>query len=142
MTRAVRTKAIGTNARPQRAASAEAKGGLAAPAPQHSYEPGPGAAAIAGFGALDAAGFSRIAKALADPQRFALLERVAQAPEVACMTLVAEFPITQATISHHLKELGNAGLISARKEGKCCHFAVVRATMQRYQAELGRRLGG
>ncbi|TSA39599.1 ArsR family transcriptional regulator [bacterium] len=84
--------------------------------------------------------FQRIAKALADPQRFALLERIAREPEVACMALVGEFDITQATISHHLKELGAAGLIDCRREGKCCHFKLRSQTFAEYQNELARRV--
>src|SRR5690606_39893241 len=60
----------------------------------------------------------KITKALADPQRFAILERIAAEPEVACKQLVAEFPITQATISHHLKELVAADLIQSRRVGQ------------------------
>jgi ArsR family transcriptional regulator, arsenate/arsenite/antimonite-responsive transcriptional repressor len=85
--------------------------------------------------------FHRVSKALADPQRFALLERLAAEREVACQELVEAFPVTQATISHHLKELHYAGLISARREGKCMHFSVDRGVMKEYQAELARRLG-
>lgn len=85
--------------------------------------------------------FHRVSKALADPQRFALLERLSAAREVACQELVEAFPVTQATISHHLKELHYAGLITARREGKCMHFSVDRDVMKSYQAELARRLG-
>lgn len=103
--------------------------------------PEPGGAWGPALASMDAQAFARVSKALADPQRFALLERIAQGPEVACMTLVAEFPITQATISHHLKELSRAGLVTTRKEGKCCHFAVQRDVIERYRAELARRVG-
>ena len=54
---------------------------------------------------LTEAQLQRIAKAIADPQRFAILACIARQPEIPCKTLVAEFSITQATISHHLKEL-------------------------------------
>lgn len=84
--------------------------------------------------------FHRVSKALADPQRFALLERLSAAREVACQELVEAFPVTQATISHHMKELHYAGLITARREGKCMHFAVERTVLRSYQAELVRRL--
>ncbi len=84
--------------------------------------------------------FQRVAKALADPQRFALLERIAREPEVPCMVLVDEFNITQATISHHLKELGEAKLIVCRREGKCCHFKLRAETFSAYQKELVRRV--
>ncbi len=90
---------------------------------------------------MDARQFHAISKALADPQRFAMLERIAQAGgEVACMVLVQELPITQATISHHVKELANAGLISCRKEGKCGFFKAERKTLAAYQRALRARL--
>lgn len=85
--------------------------------------------------------FHRVSKALADPQRFALLERLSAAREVACQELVEAFPVTQATISHHMKELHFAGLISGRRDGKCMHFMVDREMMRDYQAELAKRLG-
>ena len=85
--------------------------------------------------------FTRVCKALADPQRFAILERLAGAKEVACQELVEEFPVTQATISHHMKELHYAGLISGRRDGKCMHFSAERTVMKAYQQELARRLG-
>ena len=40
----------------------------------------------------------RIAKAIADPQRFAILACIAKTDEIPCKQLVSEFPITQATI--------------------------------------------
>lgn len=87
-------------------------------------------------------GFHRIAKALADPQRFALLEVVAQAKgeEVPCKRLVERFPVSQATISHHLKELATAGLIEIRREGQCAYISPRPATLATYYAELRRRL--
>ncbi|TWT80964.1 Transcriptional repressor SdpR [Planctomycetes bacterium CA13] len=60
----------------------------------------------------------RIAKAIADPQRFAILACIARETEIACKSLVEEFPITQATISHHLKELVAADLIRSRRQGQ------------------------
>ncbi len=80
--------------------------------------------------------FIRVARALSDPQRVALLERIAREPEVACKTLVEEFHITPATISHHIKELAEAGLIDYRREGKCAHFKVRAATMAAFRQNL------
>src|SRR4051794_38457749 len=86
--------------------------------------------------------FARISKALADPQRFAILERIAREPaELACKALVAEFDVSQATISHHLKELANAGLIEGRREGQCMYLRARRAALEAYHRELGRRVG-
>ena len=56
---------------------------------------------------------------LADPQRFAILERIAAEPgELPCKRLVEDLPISQATISHHLRELTEAGLIDVRREAQ------------------------
>lgn len=85
--------------------------------------------------------FHRVTRALADPQRFALLERLTGSREVPCQELVEAFPVTQATISHHLKELHAAGLITARRDGKCMHLRVDREFVRAYQRELGKRLG-
>jgi len=85
--------------------------------------------------------FQRISKALADPSRLAILERVAADEEVACRTLVAELPITQATISHHTKELAQAGLITMQRRGKCGYWRLVPGSLDAYREELGRRLG-
>ncbi|MDR3638790.1 MAG: metalloregulator ArsR/SmtB family transcription factor [Isosphaeraceae bacterium] len=86
--------------------------------------------------------FQQVARALADPQRFAILERVAAAPgELACKTIVQEFPISQATVSHHLKELAEAGLITMRREAQSAFLSLHRPTMDAYRRELGRRLG-
>jgi ArsR family transcriptional regulator len=62
--------------------------------------------------------FQRISKALADPQRLAILEPIVTNSEVACAALCEQFPVSQATISHHVKELSNAGLIRVRRQAK------------------------
>jgi ArsR family transcriptional regulator len=85
--------------------------------------------------------FHQIARALADPQRFAILERIARAPgELACRALVREVPVSQATISHHLKELTDAGLIGCRREAQCAFFSLQSEVMEAYRTELGRRM--
>ncbi|HZQ24239.1 MAG TPA: metalloregulator ArsR/SmtB family transcription factor [Terriglobales bacterium] len=59
----------------------------------------------------------RISKALADPRRYELLSRVAKTGELACSDLRCEIPISAATLSHHLKELANAGLLTYAAKG-------------------------
>ncbi|MGB6687203.1 MAG: helix-turn-helix domain-containing protein [Terracidiphilus sp.] len=69
---------------------------------------------------------SAILKALADPRRFELLERIAQADcPLGCAEARAALPISAATLSHHVKELEAAGLIDVRREGKF-HFLTLR----------------
>ena len=67
-----------------------------------------------------------ILKALADPKRFELLERIAKAPcALSCSAVLPALAIAPATLSHHIKELESAGLIQVRREGKF-HFLAVR----------------
>jgi len=93
--------------------------------------------------AMTDAQLARIAKALADGRRFAILEMVAATDgEVACKRLVATFPVSQATISHHLKELATAGLIDVRREAQQKFLRYRPETMAAYLAAIGRRLPG
>ena len=85
--------------------------------------------------------FHRIAKALSDPRRFAILERIAGAKELACQTLSGEMPVSKATLSHHLQELETAGLIAIRMEGKFAHLSLRKDVWQAYRKELANRIG-
>ena len=80
--------------------------------------------------------FLRIAKAVADPRRFDILQRIASNKELACSALRDELPITPATLSHHLKELHDAGLLEIRKESKCIHMKLRRDVWKKYLAKL------
>ena len=63
-----------------------------------------------------------ILKALADPRRFELLERIARAGcPLGCSDALGAMPISAPTLSHHVKELETAGLIDVQREGKF-HF--------------------
>src|SRR4051812_8562429 len=94
-----------------------------------------------GFGSLvDAEQFQRIAKALADPRRFEILEHIAQQSEVGCQRLCGCFPVRQATISHHLKELASAGLVESRREGQFVYYRTRPAVLEGYMAELRKRM--
>jgi ArsR family transcriptional regulator, arsenate/arsenite/antimonite-responsive transcriptional repressor len=85
--------------------------------------------------------FDLIAKALADPRRMQVLEVIAGEEDCPCQRLREEFPISKATISHHLKELVRAGLIDAHKDGQFLHCEVRREVLEAYTAELLRRTG-
>jgi ArsR family transcriptional regulator, arsenate/arsenite/antimonite-responsive transcriptional repressor len=86
--------------------------------------------------------FERIAKALADPRRFKVLQMIAEAEhQCAYQKLCSEFPVTKATISHHLKELVTAGLVETERDGQFVHTRVVPGVIEAYSAELLRRMG-
>jgi ArsR family transcriptional regulator, arsenate/arsenite/antimonite-responsive transcriptional repressor len=84
--------------------------------------------------------FHRIAKALSDPTRFRVLQRVASVDEVHCQVLLKEFGIAPATMSHHLKELQTAGVLRSRKDGQCVVLSVERDAVEQYGEELMQRL--
>ena len=56
-------------------------------------------------------------KALAHPARIAILQQLIKTNACVCGSLVDELGLAQATISQHLKELKNAGLIQGTIEG-------------------------
>ena len=89
---------------------------------------------------VDVEQFQRIAKALADPRRFEILEHIAKQAEVGCARLCGCFPVRQATISHHLKELASAGLVESRKDGQYVYYRTRPAVLEAYMAELRRRV--
>src|ERR1700722_5524949 len=68
-----------------------------------------------------------ILKALADPKRFELLERISKSScPLGCTDARESLDISPATLSHHIKELESAGLILIRREGKF-HFLSIKA---------------
>ncbi len=63
-------------------------------------------------------------KALADPTRVAIVNRLAGAGEVCVCELVAEARVSQPTVSHHLRVLREAGLVSVRPDAQRRVYAV------------------
>lgn len=60
---------------------------------------------------------AQVLKALAHPARIAILQHIIASKTCICGDLVNELGLAQATISQHLKELKNAGLIQGTIEG-------------------------
>jgi ArsR family transcriptional regulator len=86
--------------------------------------------------------FQRIAKALADPRRFEIFEEITRCgDERSCGAIVERFPVSQATVSHHLKELSDAGLVEIRPEGQFRYFRARTDVLAEYIGELERRFG-
>jgi ArsR family transcriptional regulator len=84
--------------------------------------------------------FLRIAKALADARRLAILERIAAQGGAACQHLCELFPVTQPTMSHHLRLLAEVGLIEMRRDGQYAHYRLRSDVVQAYVATLRTRL--
>ena len=59
-----------------------------------------------------------VIRALADPTRRALFERVVSSDEITVVELTRGSGVTQGAISQHLKSLKQAGLVAERPEGR------------------------
>jgi len=57
-------------------------------------------------------------KALGHPARLAIVQYLLEVQSCICNDIILEIPLAQATISQHLKELKQAGLIKGQIEGK------------------------
>jgi ArsR family transcriptional regulator, arsenate/arsenite/antimonite-responsive transcriptional repressor len=84
----------------------------------------------------------KITKALVDPTRFRILQAIANTRESCCGDLARGFPITQATVSQHLKVLTDAGLVEARREGQFNYYRMRRDVFDEYQRTLATALVG
>jgi DNA-binding transcriptional ArsR family regulator len=67
-------------------------------------------------------------KALADPVRVQLLSRLLAEPETGVCTcdLAPAVGVTEATVSHHLKQLRNAGLVQGTRKGTNVYYRAQR----------------
>lgn len=80
--------------------------------------------------------FDAIARAVSDPRRFAILRQIAAKPTMGCSGLKEHETISAATISHHLKELSEAGLVDVAREGRCANLSLRREVWDAYLSQL------
>jgi ArsR family transcriptional regulator len=64
------------------------------------------------------------AKALGHPARIAIIEYLLSVDTCICGDIVDVLPLAQATVSQHLKELKNAGLIKGSVEGASICYCI------------------
>ena len=76
-------------------------------------------------------------KALADPTRVAIVNRLSTADEVCVCDLNAAFDLSQPTISHHLRILREAGLVEASRRGTWAYYRLVPETVAALRGALG-----
>ena len=65
-----------------------------------------------------------LAKALGHPARIAIMEYLLKVDTCICGDIVNELPLAQPTVSQHLKELKNAGLIKGSIEGNSICYCI------------------
>jgi len=56
-------------------------------------------------------------KALADPTRLAIVQKLTQHHELCACNLLEDFDMSQPTLSFHMKKLTGCGIVLARKDG-------------------------
>ena len=82
-------------------------------------------------------------KALAHPARVAIIEYLLKVDTCICGDIVNELPLAQPTVSQHLKELKNAGLIKGDIEGNSICYCINEKTLeilQKYFAGISVKL--
>jgi predicted transcriptional regulator len=76
-------------------------------------------------------------KALAHPARIAIIQHLIKIDSCICGDLVEELGLAQATISQHLKELKNIGLIKGAIEGASICYCIDKTVYQAFHKEFG-----
>src|SRR5712692_4609441 len=79
----------------------------------------------------------KISKALADATRLRIFEAIAsKRDQMNCGEIVSMRGVTHATVSHHLKILSQAGLISCRRQGQFVYSQAIPETLEDYTRAL------
>ncbi|MDE1154224.1 MAG: helix-turn-helix transcriptional regulator [Acidobacteriaceae bacterium] len=86
---------------------------------------------------LSEAQFEQISRAIADPKRLCILKQIAANPEqTPCSSLQVHEALSPATVSHHLKELQESGLVDVAREGRTARLTLRREVWDAYLAAL------
>ena len=85
-----------------------------------------------------AAGLAQVFKAIGDPVRLRLVSLIGahRGGEVCVCDLTTAFNLAQPTISHHLKVLREAGIITSERRGTWVYYRLVPAALERMAALL------
>ena len=87
---------------------------------------------------MDHSEVEKISKALADETRLRIFEAISASPRISCGDIVSLRGVTPATVSHHLKVLNEAGLITCQREGQFVYNQSVPATIAAYTRALSK----
>jgi DNA-binding transcriptional ArsR family regulator len=78
-----------------------------------------------------------LAKALGHPARIAIMEYLVKVGTCICGDIVNELPLAQPTVSQHLKELKNAGLIKGDIEGNTICYCIDEKMLNKLRSYFG-----
>lgn len=76
------------------------------------------------------------AKALAHPARVAILKLLAQKQDCMCGDIVDELPLAQSTVSQHLKQLKESGLIKGEIDGPRVCYCIDYTALAKFRSGL------
>ena len=74
-----------------------------------------------------------LAKAIGHPARVAILQYLSKVEGCVCGDIVDELPLSQSTVSQHLKELKKAGIIKGEVEGVSVCYCINKEVWERAQ---------
>ena len=81
---------------------------------------------------------AEIAKALGHPARISIIDYLHTVEGCICGDIVNELSLAQSTVSQHLKELRNAGLIKGNIEGKAVCYCIDEKNFNKFQDFLSK----
>ncbi len=83
----------------------------------------------------EAAATAELFKALAEPHRVRIVNLLATSPDPVCVCdLIPPLGLAQPTVSHHLKKLVNAGLLTRTQRGPWAYYALEAQALDRLAA--------
>lgn len=74
----------------------------------------------------------RISKALGDPHRIKILQSVTKQDWMQCADICELIDLTQSAVSHHIKQLVDAGLLIPEKEGRNIKYTIDKKVIAEY----------
>ena len=77
-----------------------------------------------------------LAKAISHPARIAILKMLAKKENCNCNDLVELLPLSQSTVSQHLKELKNCGLINGTVKGTSSIYSLNKSSLKEFESEF------
>jgi ArsR family transcriptional regulator len=74
----------------------------------------------------------RISKAIGDPTRLRILQEVKKREWMQCSDICGLIDLAQPSVSHHLKQLTDVGLLIPEKEGRNLKFSIDKEVLNGY----------
>lgn len=75
-------------------------------------------------------------KALGDENRLSIMKLLTVNDDLCACHILDELEVSQPTLSHHMKILKDAGLVSARKQGRWMHYSINSEALQEATEKL------